>query len=487
MHARHIFIFKKTIKFFLEKIKILYWINFPSSKDNENSKTVLFFLILNQHWFLNLLFYSFILKNKGFRIQLVIEDELIENIFFKRLFYFSLRIKKITYFRFLTIENNFNSQVFWNHDLEKLKNLAIQNFLYNHRIEFTKNVFDQNRIEIEKIMSFLDRWSIFLDRNFKDSYYHKVIIPSGLIMHSSLILDFFRKKDIDVFTIETYSFTTAQRVIGKNIPAVHDHRHFRRVIEADIQKDNFVKAYLRTQISPVEESEKIFKVLNYQTSNTTILPDDLRLFLAKWNTCILLAPNSIGDSAMMFVKSPFENQLDWLVYTIEFMASRNFACIIRFHPKDIYSTNYNLFQRVKSFVDQKNYLNVYLISPLDNVNTFSFIQNVTFACVWVSTIAADLAIRGIPVINAAKPIYSGFSQFSESLEQYKINLLFYLENIETPSFEKKEAATNYIFETFKLRPFRMGDHELIESVSYWSLDLKNYNPDFTLMINELSC
>jgi hypothetical protein len=306
-------------------------------------------------------------------------------------------------------------------------------------------------------------------------------------MHSSLILDFFREKNIDVFTIETYSFKTAQRVIGKNIPAVHDHRHFRRLINTDILKDNFVTAYLATQTSPVDESEKKLKILNYQTSSTTLIPDDLRLFLAKWKTCILLAPNSIGDSALMFVKSPFENQFDWLIYTIEFMVSRNFACIIRFHPKDIYSTNYNLFEHVKAFVEQRNYLNVYLIAPLDNVNTFSFISYVKFASVWVSTIAADLAIRDIPVINAAKPIYRGFSEFSETLEQYKNNLLVYLDNKEVHGFEKKEAAKNYIFTTFKLRPFRMGEHELIESVSYWSLDLRNYNPDFTLMINEISC
>ena len=124
---------------------------------------------------------------------------------------------------------------------------------------------------------------------------------------------------------------------------------------------------------------------------------------------------------------------------------------------------------------------------MDNVNTFSFIPYVKFASVWVSTIAADLAIRDIPVINAAKPIYRGFSEFSETLEEYKNNLLVYLDNKGVHGFEKKEAAKNYIFTTFKLRPFRMGEHELIESVSYWSLDLRNYNPDFNLMINEMSC
>lgn len=487
MLLSHTNCFKRRIKIFLEKIKILCWINFTFSKRKENSKTVLFFLILNDHWFINLLFYSLIFKKKGYQIQLVIEDQLIKNTFFKILFYLSLKIKKITFFRYLTNENNFNSKIFYHPDFNQLRYIALQNLLYRKKIELTKNVYDLNRTEIENILSFLDRWSNFLAINFIKPNYLKVIIPSGLIMHSSLIFDFFREKNIDVFTIETYSFKTAQRVIGKNIPAVHDHRHFRVVIETDELKKIFIETYLKTQISPVDDSEKKIKILNYQTTDARILPEDLQMFLAKWKSCILLAPNSIGDSALMFVKSPFESQMDWLTYTIEFLASRNLACIIRFHPKDIYSSNYNLFERVKVFIKEKNYTHAYLIPPLIDVNTFSFIQNVKFACVWVSTIAADLALRDIPVINAATPIYSGFSQFSETLEQYRTNLSFFIENNENFCLERREAAQNYIFTIFKLRPFRMGEHELIESVSYWSLDLRNYNPDFTLFIDELSC
>jgi hypothetical protein len=462
---------KKIAWKYLEKMKIIYWI-LSANRATKNTRPILFCLTINYHWHLNLLYYGCILRNYGYPVEYVINEAIIEKSVFKKLFLLCLKFKKFNYYLFNedSFDVRFQDE---NFDEQTVKKSAKNNLLYNSKIENDQNIdiiykeqIDQNILNYKKWYHFIETCGL--------STVKQVILPSGVINESAPIFDYFLRNRISIITIETYSFQTAQRVIGKNKPAINDSNVYKDISNVSLTQAEFIDQYLKIQSFPKTSSEDKYRVLGYQVQRIDTINNELNAFLNSKATTVLIAPNVIGDSSTLNIESIFINQLEWIKYTIDFVLNFDVNIVIRFHPKDRNNETYNLFELVEKFVIANNYQHVFLISPISSINTFSLCSKIKFAIVWVSTIAADMVLRNVPVISVAESLYIGYNITwkSANIISYENNIHEALNSKFEISVDMVENAKKYIYQTYYLRPFRIGKSELAGSNIFWSTNNK---------------
>jgi len=241
----------------------------------------------------------------------------------------------------------------------------------------------------------------------------RLICPSGLIAESQSFYEVAMRLNHEAIYVESWSLRPGHNIWNLNHPALeYDIEGWMRSLGKwtdEIARDT--QDYMAFR-----EGQKVNRqgwLDNFHqvqlTTKDQSLPPELKAFLQRPGALVLLGTNVIGDSSTLRRQTLFRSQQAWLSEVIAFFKQHTeLNLIIRTHPDELWA---NARVRLKDIarIYAGNASNIYIIGSEDKINTFSLTDLIDVCLAWVSNVGLDMALRGKPVIMAAKPKYTGLN------------------------------------------------------------------------------
>lgn len=137
------------------------------------------------------------------------------------------------------------------------------------------------------------------------------------------------------------------------------------------------------------------------------LPEDLEAFVAKYEKCMVLAPNCIWDGDIN-ERDSFLNGVEEFVTTCCEIAdqSATTGLIIRFHPAEatLWKSRPSLAAKVLPQLEQ--YKNIFYIQPEQKISTLALIRRCGNLLIYSGMLALEGAVAGFNVFCASNSIHS---------------------------------------------------------------------------------
>ena len=308
----------------------------------------------------------------------------------------------------------------------------------------------------------------------------RVVCYSGLIGRSPAVCEAARRVGIEVLTVEGWKVRPGHMICNLNEPALESNvEEWLRATGpwGPSEEERALKMLHFQERGAVEEETATFGVVHrvQRTSTEAPLPPRIEAFYARPGPRFLLAPNVVGDSAMLRRRAAFRNQRDWLSATIPFFkAHPQWNLVVRAHPDEMWIKSKVVVRMGDVAVGYaEDAPNVLVIGGEEDVSSYALMRGLTGGLVWCSSIGADLVARGIPVIAAARPKYHelGLTQVPQSREAYLTTLERHVATPPKVTLEQRERALRYlhmIFADFSFEAF---------SPSYRARDLFLLGPE----------
>ncbi|MCK4732793.1 MAG: hypothetical protein KAT65_10090 [Methanophagales archaeon] len=158
----------------------------------------------------------------------------------------------------------------------------------------------------------------------------------------------------------------------------------------------------------------------------------------------ILFTNLLWDASLARVDVVFKNPFEWIYETINWFARHDEKIlVIKVHPaEEIHGTRLSFISYINSKFSELPE-NIILLPPKTEISTYSLFDVVNYGIVYTTTAGLEEAIRGIPVITAARTHYreKGFTFDATNKEQY-FRLLESAEKLEmTPRM--RDLANRY--------------------------------------------
>lgn len=190
-----------------------------------------------------------------------------------------------------------------------------------------------------------------------------------------------------------------------------------------------------------------------------------------------LFTNLLWDASLAEADIGFENQLEWIEYTINwFSENPKKNLLVKVHPaEEIIGTKQTVLSFIKSKFP-KLPPNIKILPSKSSLNTYDLYKIMDQGMVYTSTAGLEMAIEGIPVLVNAQTHYrgKGFTFDINNIEEYFENLEK-LDGLKMDS-KMKELANKYGFIHFFKRqiPFKFIEFRK-ENFSSHQLKLNHWN------------
>ena len=190
---------------------------------------------------------------------------------------------------------------------------------------------------------------------------------------------------------------------------------------------------------------------------------------------ISLFTNVLWDGDVLFYKSVFSHQLDWLYLTIEHFRSRKDCQLaVRIHPGEIRGQGTSLQPLLSEITVRFPNLpeHIKIIPPESRVSSYTLTELSHAALVYSSNIGLEIAVRGIPVIVAggANIRGKGISHDVDSPEEY-LHLLDTVTNLSMPA-DAVARARRYAYYLYfqRMVPFKYMNMPTWGTMSGWDFN-----------------
>jgi hypothetical protein len=203
-----------------------------------------------------------------------------------------------------------------------------------------------------------------------------------------------------------------------------------------------------------------------------------RLGLRRGARLALLCPNLLWEayylSGVHREGVAFDRMWEWLVESVKLFEVRpDWELVIRAHPWESKRPSVpGVEHRLRATFPELP-ANVHVVAPTDPVNTYSLMTIADLGLVYLSTTGLEMALRGLPVVAAGHPHYSGrgFTIDPGSPEDYRYTVRRLLEDPRTlgPSDRQRDLAWCYadvVVFAFP-QPFPWVAHHFDEDVRRW--------------------
>ena len=187
---------------------------------------------------------------------------------------------------------------------------------------------------------------------------------------------------------------------------------------------------------------------NFSDRASSVDEEKQRLGIPLDRKCVSMFTNLIWDAANVSRGVAFPSAIDCVIATIERYRNReDIQILVRSHPAEkVMGTKERYAGLVRDHFGYKLPKNVTLISPEDNVNSFSVIDMSDVGVVNTSTVGLEMAMLGKPVILISETHYrgKGFTTDAVSTEHYFEELEAALQNPKVEDLKQK-LAEKYFF------------------------------------------
>jgi hypothetical protein len=170
-----------------------------------------------------------------------------------------------------------------------------------------------------------------------------------------------------------------------------------------------------------------------------------RLTIPTGSRVVTLYSNLSWDSAVLHRDLAYGSMLEWVNAVIEAAGRRpDLTLIIRIHPAEqSWGTRQPVWEALCRGTLPDN---VRVVGPADPISSYALLDLSDLVLTYASTIGLEAAVRGLPVIVAAKTHYRGCG-FTIDVSSHD-ELERCLDNLEAPTVAQVELALRYAFTFF---------------------------------------
>lgn len=191
---------------------------------------------------------------------------------------------------------------------------------------------------------------------------------------------------------------------------------------ADRKLTSNEQARVRQYLSDRELQQGDVYSYNFSERASNVEQEKQRLKIPLDRKCISIFTNLIWDAANVSRDIAFKDPFECVVETIKrFRNNDEIQVVLRSHPAEkVLGTRERYADLVREHFGDDLPTNVTLISPEDDVNSFTVIDMTDVGIVNTSTVGLEMAVLGKPVILISDTHYrgKGFTQDVESAESY---------------------------------------------------------------------
>lgn len=300
---------------------------------------------------------------------------------------------------------------FQNAEIGRLNNTAVMRYFQTGEMEYTDEFVNVYKKFIKAGAMFSYSWNTMIkELNISPDL---VLIYNGSLSSEAFVVDYCINKSITYVTHECFYGANSwiYRVNGDvmNLNWEDKWEEFRKnelTEEQRYKASEFMGGFRR--------GEKY----HIRYNNEFPLSEKFRK-----NEFVVLFTNLNRDTAVLGKNPVFHSMYEWIEEVIAYWNLNKIETklIVRVHPaegKNISVTKDTVKTRIGDLIEQSK--NVYLYDSLDEVNSYSLIENMKFSLVYASTIGLETAIMGKVFIVAgnAHYRYKSFSLFHEGKKEY---------------------------------------------------------------------
>lgn len=330
---------------------------------------------------------------------------------------------------------------------------------YDRHVEEHDVLSDQGglRAALPQVVDLLARMGAITKQVLNAQAYHRFIVYSGLIGESPSMLECARRLGVHTVCLEGWGWRPGHMLYNHNAPALdYDiQRWLRRIQPWDRTKEDEIARYLGFLDGNYKGGsgwlDNFYLIQRARISKE--LPPHVARFVEGDARVFLLAANVIGDSSMLRRETIFRGQQEWCGRVIEYFRARpHLKLIIRAHPGEVW---FGAKAPIKMGEVARRLAhgvpNVLVIDGAEKLNTFTLLPWVQAGLVWLSSIGVDLVVRGVPVLAAASPKYSGLGIVSEPASPEEYFRLLEAWSGARPAITESQiqAAKEYLYIVFK--------------------------------------
>jgi hypothetical protein len=431
------------------------WIH--NLKDSEQDKgTILITALRNGTWIEWAVYAAFVFKQLGYNSTLLYKKSEVESLYTNPSFW--ELVSSLPFIRLIDIDAGIADPEILEQYENKKPLFLFDAIAYNHHVERKDIIRDEATyaMEIRALIEDSAKAYTSVNQIAKQNTFHRFICYSGLIQTTPTLLKAGVDAGIETICVEGWSWREGHIIYNFNQPALeYNIKGWMNYYGWGDAQEKTVEEYLLFQNGKKAGNTSWLKSFyNVQQSNIREnVSVEVDAFLEKYPDSFLLAPNVIGDSSTLNRETIFEGIRSWMAEVIVyFKAHPQYSLIIRAHPAEVWAKS-KVRIKLGDWAEDlsKGCDNILVIKGENTINTFYLLPKIKCGLVWVSSIGVDLVVRGIPVICAAQPKYSGldFVQEPDTKEKYFDLIGAYGDGDKIPTTEEERImAKKYLFVVF---------------------------------------
>ena len=292
---------------------------------------------------------------------------------------------------------------------------------------------------------------------FSNKKFEKIILNHAIYVPQGIICDVAK-----LFKVKIIAYTTAYK--KNSFIYSYDDTYHKTMMDEDVNewininldpsKEKILFDYLNSRKYGTQDMFYYFKNPSFE------IEDQLKKIGVDLNKPIIgILPNIIWDAQLEYKNNIFENLVDWIISTIEYLSDRNdIQVVVRSHPGEVYSDRVSK-QLVKDTIHERfNEIpkNLKIIDADSKISTYSFADYCNTLVIYATKMGMEFSPYGNTVICAGESYIKnkGITLDPETKKEY-FNLLDKFPDIEKPSAEKIERAKKYAYHYFFRRTFQV--------------------------------
>jgi hypothetical protein len=416
----------------------------------------------NKTWIEWSIYCACVIRKMGYESTIIYEGAIIKKLYNNPISFlnFWAGVNRISGVQLVDIEKSPGNEATFKELLDTPPGFVYDSLAYDKHVE-KQDILENAEIykeDLKILKTRIAQTGAVLDKLIKKGDYRAIYCYSGLIDNTPVILEIAARNKLKSFFFEGWSWRAGHIIYNINAPAldfnIQNWLKYYDAIGTDISEE--VKDYMDFLNGEPITSEwlKTFYLVQKSKAGPIKDPDIIHFLQKDERPCFLMATNVIGDSATIKSETIFASQKDWMKEMISyFKTNKDKKLIIRAHPAEVWAAGKIIIKLgafAKQFVTASDE-NILVIDGANNINTFSLVPYIKCGIPWMSSIGVDLVSRGIPVICAARPKYTGLNiaYEPESKEEYFALIERVVQENIAPDNFRIEAAKSYLYVIFK--------------------------------------
>jgi hypothetical protein len=348
-------------------------------------------------------------------------------------------------FEFISIKDNINKQVFndihnyiekyeisdssnqllyKDYNLTDIVNSAVTRYTLRSEVNFEsdlvviKGFFKTAIVTIEAMKNSFDNIAI-----------NRTIMSHGTYSQWGSALSYLQKNDITTYVWARGYVGQGSLIFGLNRSYLEDTIRESKEVYQNINysKDELFKSKIYFNEKRMRNSKieyvNYYSILSQESNNSDPFFDDLR---SRFNNVYGMFTNIPWDGQIYNKSEGFPNTYSYLNSVIEwFVINSNCALVIRAHPAEADLEEGRGSEKIYDVLNRNwpNGLpsNIFFLEPQNSITSYLLSDNIDAAIVYGSTIGLEIAISGVPVIQAGNFYTSSKEILTEVLNKQELH------------------------------------------------------------------